>query len=541
MAQSAHAGTAPTPAAAPASIPWLGIGAVLIGVSISVLTGQLLSTGLADVRGAMHLSVDQGAWLGAVFNAGQMFTGPMTVYLGGLMGPRRVLLWATPLVFLGSMLAPFAPGVGWLLALTAITGLGAGSFYPLTLTFVGRSLPPRYVLFGVAAYAFDVLASLHVGSFLEGLYMQYLSWHCIFWTASVLSPLMWMLVYFGMPPTTAPGIEQARLRPTWSGFVYASGAFVCFFLLLTQGERLDWFHSGTIVGLAAGGVLLLFASWLRHVLRPNPLVNLRFLFRRNIVLLSGCLCGLRFSLLSSALLVPDFLGGVRSLLPLQAGVVLAWVGIPALLAALLVSRLLLRVDPRLVLATGFTLTASACLWNATLSSEWSRGNFFPGELTIAIGAATTVCGLIGCIVLELVNSGAAKDPIKTLTMVAWFHTVRLFGGQLMTTLLTHLLTVREKFHSNILGQSVSLGSPLVRTQVGAMSHMLLPASPGSQAALGRAGALLGGRVHTQALTLSIADGYTTEALGLIVCLVLIACLGRERLQFRDLAASRGAA
>ena len=46
-----------------------------------------------------------------------------------------------------------------------------------------------------------------------------------------------------------------------------------------------------------------------------------------------------------------------------------------------------------------------------------------------------MCGLVGCIVLELIYSGAANDPVRTLTFVAWFHTVRLFGGQLMTTLL----------------------------------------------------------------------------------------------------------
>ena len=55
-----------------------------------------MSIGLADLEGAQHLSKDQGAWLAAVFNAGQMFIGPMTVYLGALMGPRKVLLVAAP-------------------------------------------------------------------------------------------------------------------------------------------------------------------------------------------------------------------------------------------------------------------------------------------------------------------------------------------------------------------------------------------------------------------------------------------------------------
>jgi MFS family permease len=72
--------------------PLLGVAGVLLGALIATCTGRLMSVGLADIRGALHLGVDEGSWINTAFNASMVFIGPFSVYLGGLLGPRRVLL-----------------------------------------------------------------------------------------------------------------------------------------------------------------------------------------------------------------------------------------------------------------------------------------------------------------------------------------------------------------------------------------------------------------------------------------------------------------
>src|SRR5580698_11112431 len=74
--------------------PLLGILGVITGAGLVTLAGRMLSLGLADLRGHVGISVDNGAWLDSAYNASLMFIGPFTVYLGGLLGPRRVLLVA---------------------------------------------------------------------------------------------------------------------------------------------------------------------------------------------------------------------------------------------------------------------------------------------------------------------------------------------------------------------------------------------------------------------------------------------------------------
>ncbi len=57
------------------------------------------------------------------------------------------------------------------------------------------------------------------------------------------------------------------------------------YIALDQGQRLDWLHSGTIVGLIVSGMFLVVMTVVRRVRVPNPLINLKFLLSRNTLLL----------------------------------------------------------------------------------------------------------------------------------------------------------------------------------------------------------------------------------------------------------------
>jgi hypothetical protein len=72
--------------------PLLGVAGMLLGALIATCTGRLMNVDLADIRGALYFGVDEASWINTAFNASPMFIGDFSVYLGGLPGPRRVLL-----------------------------------------------------------------------------------------------------------------------------------------------------------------------------------------------------------------------------------------------------------------------------------------------------------------------------------------------------------------------------------------------------------------------------------------------------------------
>ena len=513
--------------------PLLGVFGVLFGASIATCTGRLLSVGLPDLRGALHLGVDEASWLGTAFNAALMFVGPFSVYLGGLLGARRVLLACAAVFTLISVLLPFALHLPVMVVLLVIAGLTAGTFYPLTLSFVLRNLPMRYVLVGIAMYAMDIIFTTNFATSLEAWFMGHLSWRWIFWNSAVLTPVMMILIYFGIPWQPLPQPKEGQPKPNWRGFLYGSLGFSLLYVALDQGQRLDWLHSGSIVGLVVSGLFLLLATVVRRLRMPNPLVHFGFLARRNTLLLGGVLVFFRFVMLATVVAIPSYLGTTKGYVPLQTGPVLLWVALPQCVFGLLAMYLLKYVDARLILTGGFALVAVACLMNANLSAAWSGSNFWIPQLVMAIGYAFAFNGMVGAIILEVINTGALTRPIDVLTFAGYFQTVRLFGGQLGATFLQHFLSVREQFHSNILGLGVQLGLGPTDQRLLGLTAGVRSQSTGLAAAAGRAGEILGLQVKQQAFTLAVADCFLLVAYSVVCCLIIVAFMAPVPTQYRQ--------
>src|SRR4029077_7462 len=224
---------------------------VFLGAGMATLNARLVSVGLADLRGALGLGFDEASWIPTALNMATMFSGVFVVFLNVLYGPRRILLPAAGIFAITSALLPFAPKFWLMLTMLAIAGLTSGTFYSLTLTFVLTVLPKRLIIFGIAAYAADIVFVSNIASAIEGWYAEHLSWRWIFWTAALVTPWMMLCIYFGIPRRAPAG-----LRPSWRGFAYFSLGLSLVYGALDQGQRLDWLHSGTIVAMLLAGFFL---------------------------------------------------------------------------------------------------------------------------------------------------------------------------------------------------------------------------------------------------------------------------------------------
>src|SRR5215470_9929647 len=275
--------------------PLLGILGVVLGAGIVTLTGRMITLGLADLKGSVGIGFDDGAWISSAFNVALMFIGPFTVYLGGLLGPRRVLLVAASGFTFVCTLLPFVHNYALLLAALVLAGLTSGTFYPLTLTFALRNIPLRFLPFTVAFYATFVDGAVNIAPSLYGWYREHLSYSWMFWNSAIITPIMIACIFRGIP--AAPPKKSSGPPPSFAGFLYASAGFGMLFAALDQGQRLDWWRSGLYNALFFGGIFFLACALVRRLRMPNPLVDLPYLRQWNTVLLGILLMFFRFSLL----------------------------------------------------------------------------------------------------------------------------------------------------------------------------------------------------------------------------------------------------
>jgi DHA2 family multidrug resistance protein len=210
---------------------------------------------------------------------------------------------------------------------------------------------------------------------------------------------------------------------------------------------------------------------------------------------------------------------------------------PEMVLAVVAAYLLNKgLDSRLLMALGFATIGAVCLVNAHFTSAWAAENYFRTELLMAVGQSFAFVGLVSTLILQAFFSGGLDSPYRVLTFSAFLHGVRIFGGQLGTTLMARFISEQEKVHSYLVGLHVQPGGWIEDHAVRLLSAGLAARSNGSAGAAGRAVGLVAGSVRQQAYSLTFIDAFHLIAWVSVATLILIATIRRFPLNYRDLAA-----
>ena len=506
--------TAPTLAVAPTSIPWVGLIAVLMGTFISTLNGRLSTYGLADIRGAVSAGFDEGAWITTAQTTAQMFVTLAAIWMGAAYGPRRVLMGASILFAIISLLTPYSATLPMLLTMQFLAGLASGCFIPLTLSFILLNTPPKYWAFGIAIYALNLELSINISASLEGWYVENHSWRWIFWQNAPLALIMSLCLYRGI------AVKPITTRPPPDVFgLFAGGAgLALIYAALDQGNRLDWFNSGLVCALLSAGALLLLAFLIHEARTARPLLNLKVVFGAPMPSQFLLIAFLRLTILATAYLIPLYLGSVRGYRDLEVGETMVWIAAPQLILCPLAALMLRRTDARLVASIGFMFISVACFMVAyNLTPIWGSAQFLPSALLQAAGQSFALSGVVFFGILHL-------KPQDALTFGAVLQTARLMGGELGGAFVTTLARVRGQVASNLIGQHVQVGDPGVMARVrlygAATTRVLDPAG-----AVARGQLVLGNVVRSAATTQAVIDSFV--AIGLLTAVTLLIVVFRS--------------
>jgi DHA2 family multidrug resistance protein len=513
--RSGGAGAGPVSVGRPSHHPLFAVGAVLLGSFLASVDTRLFSTGLPDLRGALSLSFDEGAWLGTAATASQILIAPAVAWLATVFGIRRMFVIPSLVYALISLLIPFCHDYALLLGLHVLRGLLLGMFVPATLMIIFRNLPMAWWLPAIALYAFRVGFTLNTGVSAVGFYVQELGWQWLYWQDLLLAPLMGLFALLGTPhePVNEGLLEHAD----WGGMLLFGAGVALIYAGLDQGNRLDWFASGTIVALFVAGGGLLIAFFVNEAIVREPWASADVLFSRNIGLGLVAVIGFSIASTANASLVPNFLSTVAQLRPEQSGWLLTvWGAVPMVLL-LAPSVILLRyVDPRIVMVLGFSAFALSSYWAATnLTHDWSTGDFAPVVLLQAAGYALT---LLPVVMASLANS----NPARATTFAAYIQAFRLGGSEIAGALMATWLRVREQVHSNLLGQHVTLGDSDVTQALSRLTGRFLGHDAASAAARGVS--MLANLVQREANVLAYIDSFWLTFYVAVFALLVVALM-----------------
>ena len=283
---------------------------------------------------------------------------PTVGRLGDMYGKRRMLLVSIVLLVAGSVVGALATSLVPMIVARTLQGLAAGVI-PLGISIMRDELPAER-LGGATAL---MSASLGVGGALglpvAALIADNADWHVLFWAAAILGAVALALVLTLVPESTV----RTGGRFDIVGAVGISAGLIMLLLAVSKGADWGW-TSPLTLGLGLGAVVV-FVAWGAFELRTaGPLVDLRTLVRRQVILTNVASLLFGFAMFAMSLVFPQVVqlptetgyGLGQSLL--VVGLVMAPSGLVMMAVAPVSARISATAGPKWSLMLGALLVAA---------------------------------------------------------------------------------------------------------------------------------------------------------------------------------------
>ena len=452
---------APTPPAGPPARPGelkpltgpsLAIGtlALSLAVFMNVLDTSIANVSLPAIAGDLGVSPDQGTWVITSFGVANAISLPLTGWLTRRFGQVRLFITSVALFVLASFLCALAPNIGLLILFRIMQGAVAGPMIPLSQALLLSSYPKEKSGTALGMWSMTTLVAPVVGPVLGGWITDNIAWPWIFYInvpvgigAGIAT---WMIYRTRETPTAKIPIDKVGLGllVVWVGSMQ---------VLLDKGKDLDWFNSGQIVTLAVLAIVgfALFLVW--ELTEEHPIVDLKLFKIRNFTVSTVamlCAYGLFFG---NVVLMPLWLQQYMGYTATLAGLVLAPVGLLAILITPFIGRISHKVDPRIFVTISFVVFAIVLFMRAHFNTDANIKVLLIPTIIQGIAMATFFIPL-----LALGLTGLAPDRIPAASGLINF--ARITAGSFGTSIVTTMWDRRATLHHAQLVEHLTRSDPV---------------------------------------------------------------------------------
>ena len=452
----------PAPAAAPAAAPspfsqaqplqgaarlW-GTVALSAATFMNVLDSSIANVSLPAIAGDLGVSPNQGTWVVTSFGVANAIAVPLTGWLSQRFGQVRLFTASVLLFVIASWLCGLAPNMSTLIAMRALQGFVAGPMMPLAQTLLLSSYPPAMAGLAMALWAMTTLVAPVMGPLLGGWITDNMHWGWIFY---INIPVGFLAAFITWTIYKKRETTIHKLPIDTMGLTLLVLSVAALQIMLDRGKELDWFHSSEIISLGLVALIggAFFITW--ELTDKHPVVDLRLLKQRNFAVGSICLAIAYSLFIGNLVLLPLWLQQFMGYTSTQAGMLLAPVGLFAILLSPVVGKNVQKTDPRMLATFAFVMFALVLVMRSHFNTQ---ADFFTIMVpTIVQGVAVAFF----FIPLSSITLGGIP-PMQMASASGLSNFMRIVGGAFGTSITITIWQDRAAVHHAQIIESVNLGS-----------------------------------------------------------------------------------
>src|SRR4051794_16324444 len=395
------------------------------------LSQTVVSPALPEIQREFHATAASAAWILTGYLLAASIATPIVGKLGDVFGRGRVMT-AVLLVFAaGSVICALA-GTLWLLVLGRIVQGVGGGIFPLAFGIIRDHFPHDRVATAIGGISATFGIGGGLGLVLAGVIVDTLSASWLFWLGLIALPAAAAIWRNGPREEIGRGV-----RVDWLGASVLSAALTALLYGLSKANDWGW-GSPRVVGLLLAGLALGVAFvWLETRIE-QPLVEIRVLRRRPVLMTNITAVLVGFGMFASFLLIPQLaqtpqrFGYGFGASVTGAGLLMLPSTMVMLFAGPWAGRLAAN-SPRRPLVLGSGLLSLAFVVYAAAHGT---------KLELCIGGALTGLG-IGFAFASMANLVVSSVPPDEVGIATGINTImRTIGGAFGAQLLASLLTAK---------------------------------------------------------------------------------------------------
>ena len=475
---------------------------IMTATVMIVLDTTIANVALPHMQGSLNASQDQVTWILTSYIVASAILTPLTGWLSGRLGRKNLFLISVAGFTIASALCGVATSITEIVLFRLLQGVFGAPMLPLSQSVLLDINPREKHGQAMAIYGMGVMVGPILGPVVGGWLTEAYSWRWCFFInvpVGILAMTGILLFIHGEKHDDPPKLDLA-------GFLLLSLGLGALQMMLDRGQGQDWFNSTEIWVEAALAFLGFWWAGVHMATTRRPFIN-RTLFKdRNFIVASVLGFFLGVMLYSTMALLPPLMQRLMGYPALQSGLTMAPRGFGTLVIMFLIGRVIGKVDTRLLLFSGFILSAY---------SAWRMSQFAPGMN----GTPIVISGLI-----QGAAMGMLFVPLSTIAFATMPPHLRTDASGLFTLIrnigsAVGISIISASQMNNIAAARTSL---VDKISPGNTAVQLLPPQLASlsQSALAQLDAVVGG----QAAFIGYVDAFYMTALLSLGCVPLLLLL-----------------
>jgi DHA2 family multidrug resistance protein len=480
---------------------WLVAVSIAFGSLMATIDSSIVNVALPNIRGELGASLQEITWISTGYMVAMVLVMPLTGFLGGFFGQKRVYLISMFTFVAASAMCGTARSLPALILWRVIQGMGGGALQPSQQAILRQTFPPEEQGMAMALFSMVIMIGPAVGPVLGGWITDNYSWPWIFYINLPVGIIGIMMTMQNVHEPEDVRIamraraEIAKKNLDIAGIVLMAIGVASLQYLFEEGSQKDWFDSAQIRIALFVAVLSLVAFVIRELTATAPVVNLK-LFKDPTFASSTVIAFLMFGMLmGSMFLLPVFAQESLHYTATLSGIVL----MPRTLAMMAVSpfvgRIYNHVQPRIVVGVGVLLFA--------------LGSYELSEITLETSATQLILPLVvtgaafACLFVPLTTAALSNVERHQMADAAGLNSfVRQIGGSIGLSIFATMFTNYAVEGAHGLAPHLSVLRPEVTARLAQITGAFVSRGMDAATAKMMAGRIMGVAMYRQATVLS---------------------------------------